>query len=156
MYLLQNMKIIYEAKCASSQRQRIGMSIILDTLSLTSPDNWSNISSKFSKKKLESMIKLKFASPPVRYLKYNSVHLKRRRVYILGENSRSILFIYYNRWNLNDITFNCCLLHLVTSGTITNKKLTKTSQELQMLSSVTLDCQATKIVMNAGSQSSEL
>ena len=41
----------------------------------------------------ESMIKLKFASPPVRYLKYNSVHLKRRRVYILGENSRSILFI---------------------------------------------------------------
>ena len=32
----------------------------------------------------------------------------------------------------------------------------KTSQELRMLSSVTLDCQATKIVMNSGSQLSEL
>ena len=31
-------------------------------------------------------------------------------------------------------------------------KLTKTSQELRMLSSVTLDCQVTKIVMNSGSQ----
>ena len=28
----------------------------------------------------------------------------------------------------------------------------KTSQELQMLSTVTLDCQLTKIVMNSGSQ----
>ena len=33
---------------------------------------------------------------------------------------------------------------------------TKTSQELRMLSSVTLDCQVTKIVMNSGSQLSEL
>ena len=32
----------------------------------------------------------------------------------------------------------------------------KTSQELQMLSSVTLNCQATKIVMKSGSQLSEL
>ena len=32
----------------------------------------------------------------------------------------------------------------------------KTSQELRMLSSVTLNCQATKIVMNSGSQLSEL
>ena len=31
-------------------------------------------------------------------------------------------------------------------------KLTKTSQELRMLSSITLDCQVTKIVMNSGSQ----
>ena len=30
--------------------------------------------------------------------------------------------------------------------------LAKTSQELRMLSSVTLDCQVTKIVMNSGSQ----
>ena len=30
--------------------------------------------------------------------------------------------------------------------------LEKTSQELRMLSSVTLDCQVTKIVMNSGSQ----
>ena len=32
----------------------------------------------------------------------------------------------------------------------------QTSQELRMLSSVTLNCQATKIVMNSGSQLSEL
>ena len=31
----------------------------------------------------------------------------------------------------------------------------KTSQELRMLSSVTLNCQVTKIVMNSGSQLSE-
>ena len=34
--------------------------------------------------------------------------------------------------------------------------LTKTSQELRMLSSVTINCQITKIVMNSGSQLSEL
>ena len=33
---------------------------------------------------------------------------------------------------------------------------TKTSQELRMLSSVTINCQMTKIVMNSGSQLSEL
>ena len=32
----------------------------------------------------------------------------------------------------------------------------KTSQELRMLSNVTLNCQVTKIVMNSGSQLSEL
>ena len=32
----------------------------------------------------------------------------------------------------------------------------KTSQELRMLSSVTINCQVTKIVMNSGSQLSEL
>ena len=32
----------------------------------------------------------------------------------------------------------------------------KTSQELRMLSSVTLNCQTTEIVMNSGSQLSEL
>ena len=32
----------------------------------------------------------------------------------------------------------------------------ETSQELRMLSSVTLDCQETKIVMNSGSQLSEI
>ena len=32
----------------------------------------------------------------------------------------------------------------------------KTSQELQMLSSVTIDCHITKIVMDSGSQVSEL
>ena len=34
--------------------------------------------------------------------------------------------------------------------------ITKTSQELRMLSSVTINCQITKIVMNSGSQLSEL
>ena len=33
---------------------------------------------------------------------------------------------------------------------------TKTSQELRMLSSVTLNCQVTKIEMDSGSQLSEL
>ena len=38
-----------------------------------------------------------------------------------------------------------------------NKNLIyKTSQELRMLSSVTLNCQVTKIVMDSGSQLSEL
>ena len=36
------------------------------------------------------------------------------------------------------------------------KKLNKLSQELWMLSSVTINCQVTKIVMNSGSQLSEL
>ena len=35
-------------------------------------------------------------------------------------------------------------------------KLSQTSQELRMLSSVTINCQVTKIVMNSGSQLSEL
>ena len=34
--------------------------------------------------------------------------------------------------------------------------MVKTSQELRMLSSFTLNCQASKIVMNSGSQLSEL
>ena len=33
-----------------------------------------------------------------------------------------------------------------------NQENQKTSQELRMLSTVTLDCQVTKIVMNLGSQ----
>ena len=35
-------------------------------------------------------------------------------------------------------------------------KSVQTSQELRMLSSVTINCQITKIVMNSGSQLSEL
>ena len=35
-------------------------------------------------------------------------------------------------------------------------RILKTSQELRMLSSVTINCQVTKIVMNSGSQFSEL
>ena len=35
-------------------------------------------------------------------------------------------------------------------------EILKTSQELRMLSSVTINCQVTKIVMNLGSQLSEL
>ena len=67
------MKIIYEAKCASSQRQRIGMSIILDTLSHLSGQLIKYLIKIFQEGK-ESMIKLKLASSPVRYLKDNSVH----------------------------------------------------------------------------------
>ena len=37
-----------------------------------------------------------------------------------------------------------------------NEECAKTSQELRMLSSVTINCQVTKIVMNSGSQLSEL
>ena len=36
------------------------------------------------------------------------------------------------------------------------QELDETSQELRMLSSVTINCQITKIVMNSGSQLSEL
>ena len=39
---------------------------------------------------------------------------------------------------------------------ISPKETNKTSQELRMLSSVTINCQITKIVMNSGSQLSEL
>ena len=42
--------------------------------------------------------------------------------------------------------------HLAESGQL----VLETSQELQMLSSVTINCQVTKIVMNSGSQLSEL
>ena len=38
----------------------------------------------------------------------------------------------------------------------THKKCYKTSQELRMLSSVTINCQVTKILMNPGSQLSVL
>ena len=38
----------------------------------------------------------------------------------------------------------------------TAPEVKKTSQELRMLSSVTLNCQVTKIVMNSGSQVSKL
>ena len=43
--------------------------------------------------------------------------------------------------------------HLLTS---VDSYLKKTSQELRMLSSVTINCQVTKIVMNSGSQLSVL
>ena len=45
--------------------------------------------------------------------------------------------------------FNYCVLFVP-------KRSKKTSQELRMLSSVTINCQITKIVMNSGSQLSEL
>ena len=47
--------------------------------------------------------------------------------------------------------------HLSLSNTIDSLSVFKqTSQELRMLSSVTLNCQVTMIVMNSGSQLSEL
>ena len=48
----------------------------------------------------------------------------------------------------------CSMLHIHQLLNEGDRK--ETSQELRMLSSVTLDCQVTKIVMNSGSQFSEL
>ena len=60
------------------------------------------------------------------------------------------------------------ICHFVDTSTISNQNIwhqktrqirvsyNKTSQELRMLSSVTINCQITKIVMNSGSQLSEL
>ena len=47
-------------------------------------------------------------------------------------------------------------IHTNIQLTTETKKWNKTSQELQILSSVTLNCQVTKIVMNSGSQLSEM
>ena len=47
------------------------------------------------------------------------------------------------------------LCHIVVSRLVWSKHL-QTSQELRLLSSVTINCQITKIVMNSGSQLSEL
>ena len=44
------------------------------------------------------------------------------------------------------------LFRQVTFGQFKSKFQKKTSQELRMLSTVTLDCHVTKIVMNSGSQ----
>ena len=49
-----------------------------------------------------------------------------------------------------------CRLQKVEVSCQFAKIIIKTSQELQMLSSVTLHCQVTKIILNAGSQLSEL
>ena len=48
------------------------------------------------------------------------------------------------------------VLKKVLKEVLKRVNLTKTSQELRMLSSVTINCQVTKIVMNSGSQLSEL
>ena len=41
---------------------------------------------------------------------------------------------------------------VILGDPVTMNMFNETSQELRMLSSVTLDCQVTKIVMNSGSQ----
>ena len=46
--------------------------------------------------------------------------------------------------------------HTDSSRLLWSREFTKTSQELRMLSSVTINCQVTMIVMNSGSQLSEL
>ena len=49
------------------------------------------------------------------------------------------------------------ILHKITSlNNLVVVMVYKTSQELRMLSSVAINCQITKIVMNSGSQLSEL
>ena len=52
-------------------------------------------------------------------------------------------FSFFNVTWLTFFSFFVCLFHHLCC---------KTSQELQMLSSVTLNCQVTKIVMDSGSQ----
>ena len=52
-------------------------------------------------------------------------------------------------------TSQCSLFKVCTHNNIIILRM-KTSQELRMLSSVTINCQVTKIVMNPGSQLSEL
>ena len=57
------------------------------------------------------------------------------------------------------MTFSSCLLEVIgaeVAPTICCHLVRKTSQELRMLSSVTINCQVTKIVMNSGSQLSVL
>ena len=58
---------------------------------------------------------------------------------------------------LCNCVFAYMYLHVRQMGTLFEVLIPfQTSQELQMLSSVTLNCQATKIVMESGSQLSEL
>ena len=57
-------------------------------------------------------------------------------------------------WRIGDAETICRIPPATTC--ISAQLLSKTSQELQMLSSVTINCQETKIVMNSGSQLSEL
>ena len=49
-----------------------------------------------------------------------------------------------------------CSLWVAFSCFKSDANILETSQELRMLSSVTLNCHTTKIVMNSGSQLSEL
>ena len=48
------------------------------------------------------------------------------------------------------------MMMMTLTLTLIRMMMTKTSQELRMLSSVTIDCQITKTVMDSGSQFSEL
>ena len=54
--------------------------------------------------------------------------------------------------NDDDINDNNTDNNDIKNSNNNNDNVNKTSQELQMLSTVTLDCQVTKIVMNLGSQ----
>jgi len=55
-------------------------------------------------------------------------------------------------WNSSGIRGGTQNLAQTSKSFDSNKERKKTSQELRMLSTVTLDCQVTKIVMNLGSQ----
>ena len=66
---------------------------------------------------------------------------------------------YFEKQEVNLNTKTISLWEDFLKGTILEtliRENKKTSHELRMLSSVTLNCQATKIVMNSGSQLSEL
>ena len=66
-------------------------------------------------------------------------------------------------WNISLVCIaeECLLFSSLYSpkkskGNVIEKVIKKTSQELRMLSSVTINCKETKIVMNPGSQLSVL
>ena len=71
------------------------------------------------------------------------------------------VFQNHDVWRCEDFRDYKCPFKIITTKEESENGLqivtmTKTSQELRMLSSVTINCQITKIVMNSGSQLSEL
>ena len=89
---------------------------------------------------------------------------------LVNSQENSSGYTYHNlvRWSVDwsvgpshfqistvSVSLDCHRAHYLTSF-IPSLTWTKPSQELRMLSSVTINCQVTKIVMNSGSQLSEL
>ena len=76
------------------------------------------------------------------------------------EKNLSKNFLRGEKWQISGLFSICffpaiCGFLLVPSRSVASAS-DKTSQELRMLSTVTLNCQVTKIVLNSGSQLSEL
>ena len=78
---------------------------------------------------------------------------------LLSNNKVAMPLLFSNWLQENAISGECSTTRNVASGMgldISGCLCCKTSQELRMLSSVTINCQVTKIVMHSGSQLSEL